>query len=126
MWSCNPGCDRCNFYFLEPDLDKVAFISRSGPLYVERHDDGLQMDFPVEKLSPCSGPKALLVGISVSPQVVYCGQDYMFVLKDESEVINLQPGFRLLATLDRRGVIVTAPGQQVDFVSRYFCARRWY
>ena len=50
----------------------------------------------------------------------------MVVLKDESEVINLQSDFSLLATLDRRGVIVTVPGQQVDFVSRFFCTLGWY
>jgi predicted PhzF superfamily epimerase YddE/YHI9 len=35
----------------------------------------------------------------------------------------LEPDFRLLAQLEGRGVIVTAPGREVDFVSRCFFPR---
>ncbi|MBE0666114.1 MAG: PhzF family phenazine biosynthesis protein, partial [Bacteroidales bacterium] len=39
---------------------------------------------------------------------------------NESEIINVQPDFRRLATADGRGVIITARGTEVDFVSRFF------
>lgn len=44
----------------------------------------------------------------------------MIVLDSEEEVLNLDPDFRLLSEVNARGVIVTAPGKEVDFVSRFF------
>jgi predicted PhzF superfamily epimerase YddE/YHI9 len=44
----------------------------------------------------------------------------MAIFASEEEVANLEPDFRLLTQLDGRGVIATAPGQDVDFVSRFF------
>jgi PhzF family phenazine biosynthesis protein len=51
---------------------------------------------------------------------VYKSDDYMVVLESEEEVANLSPDFRLLNEVDARGIIVTAPGNKVDFVSRFF------
>jgi predicted PhzF superfamily epimerase YddE/YHI9 len=44
----------------------------------------------------------------------------MVLLTSEAEVLNLRPDFRRLASADGRGVIVTAAGTDVDFVSRFF------
>ena len=44
----------------------------------------------------------------------------MVVLDDESAVSSLNPDFTHLAQLVEHGLIVTAPGDSVDFVSRFF------
>ena len=49
--------------------------------------------------------------------------DYFVVFDNEDIVRSLKPDFSLLATLDLRGVIVTARGREVDFVSRYFAPK---
>jgi predicted PhzF superfamily epimerase YddE/YHI9 len=49
--------------------------------------------------------------------------DYMAVLNSEAAVRDVKPDFRRLNELDLRGVIITAPGQNVDFVSRFFAPR---
>ena len=108
------------FNYLEPTLTRVSFESRSGPLCVERDQDCLTMDFPVALVEPCSAPGLLLDGLGLTPTAVYCGADYMAVVEHERQVRDLRPDFRCLGELDRRGVIVTAPGSDCDFVSRFF------
>ena len=48
----------------------------------------------------------------------------MFVYTSEGEILNMEPDFGLLAQVGGRGVIVTAPGNNVDFVSRFFAPQR--
>ena len=45
---------------------------------------------------------------------------YMLVLADEASVAELKPDFGVLATATSHAVIATAPGDHVDFVSRFF------
>ena len=46
--------------------------------------------------------------------------DYIVVLDSEAQVMSISPDFMKLATLDLRGVSITAIGDNVDFVSRCF------
>jgi predicted PhzF superfamily epimerase YddE/YHI9 len=57
------------------------------------------------------------------PQEVWAANDYMAVFEDEEAVRTIAPVFAKLQELDLRGVIVTAPGKDVDFVSRFFAPR---
>ncbi len=47
-------------------------------------------------------------------------RDYLCVFGSEDEVAALKPDFAKIAALDRFAVIVTAPGKDCDFVSRFF------
>jgi predicted PhzF superfamily epimerase YddE/YHI9 len=48
------------------------------------------------------------------------GFDYVVVVDNVKEVIDLRPDFSQWLNLDLRGVVVTAKGTDVDFVSRCF------
>lgn len=102
----------------------ISFDSRSGILNVTREEDGwLTLDFPVDTYQVAVPPPALQEAISPLVQVtgVYRGQsDYMVVLESEKELRELQPDIIVLSTVPTRGVIITAPGDEVDFVSRFF------
>jgi len=111
------------FNYLEPTLSRVSFTSRSGLLTVEREQGYLTMDFPVAEVAPCAVPGPLLDGLGLIPTEVYRGTDYMVVLEHERQVRDMRPDFRLLNELDCRGIIVTAPGSDCDFVSRFFAPR---
>jgi len=100
--------------------DRIDFASRSGPLTVRRLDDRrLELDFPTRPAKPCAAPAALLDGLGVTPREVHCAVEYLVVLDDEAAVRAVRPDARTLGRLDR-GVIVTARGTDVDFVSRFF------
>lgn len=102
----------------------IVFETRSGPLIVRRREGGLlQMDFPAQPAVACAAPEALLAGLGTAPCEVLAGADYLVVLADEAAVRAVVPDDAQLARLDRRGVIVTAPGSDVDFVSRFFAPK---
>lgn len=102
--------------------DLVRFESLSGELTVLCKDNWLTLNFPVDPYHIAVPPPALMESIkSTTILEVYKGKtDYMVVLDNESEVQNLDFDIIVLSTIPARGIIVTAPGDEVDFVSRFF------
>jgi PhzF family phenazine biosynthesis protein len=94
---------------------------RSGELSVRKEGKKLFLNFPADELARCENLPGITMGIGLTPLEVYRGKtDYMAVLGSEEEVQNIQPDFAAIGKLDARGLIVTAPGNLVDFVSRFF------
>ncbi|HVR71604.1 MAG TPA: PhzF family phenazine biosynthesis protein [Vicinamibacteria bacterium] len=109
------------FRFLDPKQQVAAFESKSGPLRVARSGDLLVLDFPSRPAERCDAPPALGEGLRAAPREVWRARDnYMAVYETEEEVRRLRPDMALLRTMAGFGVVVTAPGQVADFVSRYF------
>jgi PhzF family phenazine biosynthesis protein len=99
--------------------DAVRFHSASGPLTVSRSGDVFTLDFPSRPPKPCVVPEALERGLGRKPAEVLKARDYFAIFATVEEVAALQPDFGLLGSLDEK-VIVTAPGGDCDFVSRFF------
>ena len=99
--------------------DVVKFHSQSGPLTVSRDGEILTLDFPSRPPAPCASPDALLRGLGRKPLEILKARDYFALYESPEDVRSLQPDFNLLGTLDAK-VIVTAPGRDCDFVSRFF------
>lgn len=109
------------FNELGETADPISFSSRSGELRVRRRDKRFTLDFPSEMPRPCEIPDGLIPALGVKePVEVLGGTDYFVVLQQASEVEALSPNLNRLLGLPGRGVIVTAPGTSVDFVSRWF------
>lgn len=100
--------------------DSISFKSQSGILKAEFGGNLISLVFPARPGQSCTAPSLLLEGLDVKPVETLKSRDYMVVLKDENEIRNLAPDFRKLKEVDALGVIVTAPGTNVDFVSRFF------
>jgi predicted PhzF superfamily epimerase YddE/YHI9 len=100
--------------------DEVSFQSCSGSLRVGRDGEMLVLDFPSKPPVPCPPPQLVIDGLGVEPQETLVAANYLAVFGREEEVSVLRPDFRPLARLGERGLIVTAPGDRCDFVSRYF------
>jgi PhzF family phenazine biosynthesis protein len=99
----------------------IRFDSRSGVLNVRRDKDLLVLDFPADEYEPVTAPPELIRAIGHEPLESYLGKsDYMLVYSRQKDIEALAPDFGLLAKTPVRGVIVTAPGQEADFVSRFF------
>lgn len=110
------------FEHLEYAEKAISFFTKSGELTVEKEPDGrYAMNFPAKNLEKEAPPLDLYHGLGGEiADEVYRADDFMLVLDKEEKVRNLKPDFNLLATVDARGIIVTAPGENVDFVSRFF------
>ena len=114
------------FTLLEPSRTApVAFSTvKSGVLTVTRDGEDLSMDFPAAPAAPCATPKALTLALGRAPTETHAApRDYLAVYDDEAAVRALEPDIAALASLDRDAVIVTAPGEAADFVSRFFAPR---
>ncbi|THF66600.1 PhzF family phenazine biosynthesis protein [Pseudothauera nasutitermitis] len=111
------------FEILDHAEPVVTFETRSGRLFVEKQGRLLQMDFPAYTLLPCETPELLAQGLGVRPVEVLAADDYLAVFDSEATVRSIEPNHLLLGQLDLRGVIVTAPGTDVDFVSRFFAPK---
>lgn len=109
--------------YLRPDLTRVTFHSPSGPLVGTWEADILMLDFPALAYTEAQAPEDLLEGLGAVPARVYRSTDYLVVFDDEDQVLQIDPRQQALSRLDLRGVIVTAPGRQVDFVSRFFAPK---
>ncbi len=99
----------------------IEFNSRSGILTVEKQGDLLELDFPADNLQASETPQALIDGLGINPTATFRGiSDYLLILENESAVKALKPDFRKINEVACRGIIVTAKGDEVDFVSRFF------
>lgn len=94
---------------------------RSGALAVKCNQGMLTLDFPADEIREVIVPEDVLYGFNIRPIATYAGKtDLMFVYRNETEVRSLDPKMSSILNYDGRGIIVTAPGDKVDFVSRFF------
>jgi predicted PhzF superfamily epimerase YddE/YHI9 len=98
----------------------VRFESKSGTLPVAREGEVLVLDFPARPGERCDTPPALREGLGSEPVEAYRARDYLAVFATQAEVEALEPDMDLLKQVVCLGVIATAPGDDVDFVSRFF------
>lgn len=100
----------------------ISFSTKSGELTVAKKDNGLlAMNFPAVSVKPEAPPLDLYHGVNGEiADEVYRADDFMMVFDKEEKIRNIIPHFELLSKIDARGIIVTAPGNNVDFVSRFF------
>lgn len=111
------------FNHLGYTADEISFNSKSGWLKVIKEKNGqLTLDFPADNFEVVNDiPPAIVDGLKIKPLQVYKGSfDYMVVVDQQNIIENLQPDFKIIATLKSRGVLVTARGNEADFVSRGF------
>lgn len=108
------------FNFIEKDSNQIVFESLSGNLTVFRKDDFITLNFPARP------PKKILISdlhskcLDIEPREVLLSSKTLFLLNSESEVLNATPNFDEIKKLDSDGLIITAKGENCDFVSRYF------
>jgi PhzF family phenazine biosynthesis protein len=99
----------------------IAFDSRSGPLRVTRTGERLEMDFPAQPAAAAIAPADLIQALGCEPE--FCGRArtrWLCVLATAAAVRDFQPDHARLARIKPGRIIITAPGDDCDFVSRYF------
>jgi PhzF family phenazine biosynthesis protein len=99
--------------------EAIHFHTKSGRLTVSRNNHVLTLDFPSRPPGPCTVPDALAKGLGKRPVEILKARDYFCIFDNAEAVRALQPDFGVLESLDEK-VIVTAPGTDCDFVSRFF------
>jgi PhzF family phenazine biosynthesis protein len=108
------------FHELGVEGDFLHFQTKSGELVVQRQGETLAMDFPSRPPQPVTPCEGLLMALGGQPTAVLAARDYLVVYRTEQEVKALKPDMAGLMRIDKFAVIVTAPGETCDFVSRFF------
>ena len=109
---------------LKPDLDTVSFETQSGRLSVNRDGELLSMDFPSRASEFVPTLESLSNALGKAPSEVHMSRDVLALYEDEVTVRALSPDMAQLAMIEEGlGVIATAKGDEVDFVSRFFAPK---
>ena len=109
------------FEHLAYKKDQIIFHSKSGALRITRKDGKITLDFPARQPEQIADDVTIEKALGIRPQSVHKSiLDYMAVLESQADIEALKPDFALVKKLPARGLIVTAPGDEVDFVSRCF------
>ncbi len=102
--------------------DTIHFDTiKAGTLTVKREGDKYTMDFPCRQPIPIETPNGLIEALGgAEPTAILRSRDYFVVYDTEEEITELSPDMFALSKMDTVGIIVTAPGKNSDFVSRFF------
>lgn len=111
------------FQYYDDTPNPIEFFSpRSGQLTVKKGEDGyIMMDFPKDANQEIAAIRKINEAIGAQPIKTIKGKtDYLLIFNTQEEIETIAPNFHLLNQLDCRGIIISAPGNSVDFVSRFF------
>lgn len=112
------------FNHLHYKQDRLAFNSKSGKLYVSRAGEMLSLNFPAGHVRKFPLPAGIVKALKTKPVECYKGKtDYLLVYNTQKEIEKLNPDFSMLSKVNARGIICTAKGNAIDFVSRFFAPR---
>lgn len=107
--------------FSEPE---ITFECEVGTLKVRNSETGITMNFPMQSMEPIEAEQALFNALGKAPKEMYnVKENYVLVYDKEADVANMQPDFSALKKCQPRSINVTAAGNEVDFVSRFFCPK---
>ena len=106
-----------------PDLvgNEINFYSKSGSLKVTKNEETLSLNFPVDWPTLLEPDPFFLEILGNEPIELLRGKDdYLAIFKNQNQIEKMQPNFQLLSEINSRGIVISAPGDNVDFVSRCF------
>ena len=98
----------------------MRFQTLSGELQVWREEGLLWLDFPAIEPASASLPQGLAEALGVQPLAVRKARSWLLELDSQAAVAAVQPDFAALVEASDSPVIVTARGDDCDFVSRFF------
>ncbi len=105
----------------DKNIDNIDFHTMSGILRVKKIGDLYEMDFPSRKPKPIAIIPLMEQAIGVPIKEAHLSRDMLLLIDTEKQVKELKPNINLIAKLsDCFALIVTAKGDKVDFVSRFF------
>lgn len=102
--------------------NEIRFKTLSGNLSVINEGDSFQLDFPSRVADYTALPAEISDALSIQPKEVLKARDYVLLYDSEEDVRSIKIDRHIFdqINLGNGGVVVTAKGKNVDFVSRFF------
>ena len=109
------------FNFLNPAAHEIVFQANRSAIKAVKADNGITLSLPKDEPTEILDLNTFSQALNAEVLEVYKGiDDFMVVLEDEAAVANNKPDFSLIKSMDSRGLIITAKGEEEDFVSRWY------
>lgn len=112
------------FEHLGYSQDSIEFSSKSGRLNVGRGAQGITLDFPAREMMAADVNVSLCDALGAVASETFMMADasgpVLYVYEFEEDVAAMTPDFSAIRATGVRSVIATAPGNECDFVSRFF------
>jgi PhzF family phenazine biosynthesis protein len=109
------------FNFIDPSLSFIDFQTKSGMLSVTKSNDLLTMDFPARVANEITPPQNLFKALGKSAKSVLLARDLLVIYDTEADIRAIKPDMaKLMSVKEGFGVIISAKGNNSDFVSRFF------
>jgi len=102
--------------------EEIHFETLSGSIIVRKEGDTYLMNLPLREAQKSALPEEIYDSLSIKPKEVYKARDYMLIYanQEEIEMIEISRSVFDEINIDPGGVVITAPGKDCDFVSRFF------
>ncbi|MEW7292940.1 PhzF family phenazine biosynthesis protein [Aquimarina sp. 2304DJ70-9] len=111
------------FNYIDSSINEVTFSSKSGILKAKKEGNGsITLDFPSRPPKEIEIPKEIYEALNATPQKAFAARDLVITLSSEDEVLAENPNLEILKELPYLCIIITAEGENSDFVSRVFDA----
>lgn len=108
--------------WIYPWMDEITFGSKSGNISVLKQQDAYLLNLPAHPAFAIEIPEELEPALGgVMPRHFFKNDKFhMAVVESERQVKLLKPNLSQLNDMGFKKLIITAPGDRIDFVSRYF------
>ena len=114
------GCEKFAEYVFDY-INEIVFSSNRGELRASKENEKIFLDFPADTPIRINEDPLVTESLGLRPKSLYRGtDDLLAILQNEHEIRGMKPDFNKIAELDCRGLIISAKGNEVDFVSRFF------
>lgn len=102
--------------------ENLHFVTRSGQLIARRVQEQVAIQLPAQAAQPVSDELAEAVWQALGSRghKVLRANHLLAIMETEEEVRRAYPDLEALRRLPSTGLVVTAPGREADFVSRFF------
>ncbi|MCH3963356.1 MAG: PhzF family phenazine biosynthesis protein [Clostridium sp.] len=108
--------------YVDVGIDEMKFNTVSGVLGVKRINDLYEMDLHSREPRKVEISRVEIEDVlKTKVEGIYLSRDLFVLLQNEQQVKNISPDFsKMIKVKEGLGVIVTARGNDVDFISRCF------
>ena len=114
------------FEEIEKTTESISFKTISGMVTVTRENNMLYLNFPARPVEPCPIYQTFEKSFGIKPIANYKAVDFLLLVDSEKTLRGINPDFTILRQITYEvgnssfGIIVTAEGDDCDFVSRFF------
>jgi PhzF family phenazine biosynthesis protein len=109
--------------YVQPQRSQVKFVFRDGVISARRIGDQIAIELPTDSIRPVPAVPDLCAGLGITPQETFQGRHHIAVLRSSADVAAIVPDHNILCRLPLPTIAITAPGEDCDYVLRFFAPR---